>query len=66
MKGTELNQASGSYEYSAIAIYVVIFWEKGEASVIEMNFPMLTAVPMDGIDQQGRKWEVAKSDYCYY
>ena len=66
MKGTELIQATGSFDYVSYATYVVIFWDKDETSVIQLDFPALSAVPMQGKDQQGRKWEVAKINVCLY
>ena len=66
MKGTELIKATGSYDYLSFATYVLIFWDNDEVSIIQLDFPALSAVPMQGTDQQGRKWEVAKTNLCYY
>ena len=65
MKGIELIQKTHNYNYMSHATYVVIFWDRGEASLIELDFPALSAVPMKGTDQDGRKWEVAKTNICY-
>jgi len=65
LKGSELNQNTGTFNYISYATYVVIFWDNDEASVIQMDLTMLTVMPMQGKDQQGRKWEVAKSNFCF-
>jgi len=35
--GSELNQATTSFNYQSFDRYVVIFWDKDEASVIQME-----------------------------
>lgn len=64
LKGTELNQATKTFDYSAFSTYVVIFWDKDEASIIELDFPYLSAIGQNGKDQQGRRWEVSKGGLC--
>ena len=61
IRGTELNQKTGTFDYDGFATYVVIFWAEGEASIIRMSFPPLGAIPMEGEDKQGRKWQISKS-----
>jgi len=63
-KGSELNQATSSLNYEAFSSYVVIFWKKDEVSLIKMDFPYLGPVGQSGEDQEGRKWEVAKTALC--
>lgn len=63
--GNELNQATRSFSYTSYSTYVVIFWDKGQASVIEMSFPYLGPIGQEGEDQQGRKWEIAKTSICF-
>ena len=65
LKGHELNAATNSIGYNGISTYVVIFWDEGQASVIEMDFPFLGPVGQTGTDQQGRQWEIAKTIICY-
>jgi hypothetical protein len=65
MKGTELNAATRSFNYNSFSTYIVIFWAKEEASVIEMDWPYLSAIGQGGKDQQGRKWEIAKTAVCF-
>src|SRR5262245_7018076 len=35
--GAELNSATSSFRYQVFSTYAVVFWDKGEASVILMN-----------------------------
>lgn len=65
LKGRELNTATRSLTYNGLATYVVIFWDEGEASVIEMGTMYLTPMGQEGVDQQGRTWQVAKTSFCY-
>ena len=62
--GSELNQATGSFTYDGLSTYVVIFWRQDQATIIKMSFPYLSAIGMDGEDQEGRKWQVAKTSVC--
>ncbi|GGR67712.1 hypothetical protein GCM10008959_32310 [Deinococcus seoulensis] len=65
-KGTELNQATKSFDYSAFSSYVVIFWSKTNASIIEMDFPWLSVIGSSGKERDGTKWEISKSTtLCY-
>ena len=66
LTGSELNQATSSFNYEAWATYVVIFWDDDQASIIKMEMPFLSAVGLQGVDQEGRKWEIAKTSYCLY
>lgn len=58
--GSELNQATHSFNYNSLGHYVVIFWAQNQASVIEMN--SITGRPgpiqQSGRDQEGRPWEI--------
>lgn len=64
-KGSELNQATSSFNYQSLDIYVVIFWDKDEASVIQMNSPFISFTGETGYDQQGREWQIEKSSICF-
>lgn len=64
-KGSQLNQVTSSFNYNVLSTYVMIFWDEDEASVIEMDFPILTVVGQSGEDQQGRQWEIAKTNICF-
>jgi len=58
--GQELGQATGQFSrFRPLNTYVVIFWDKNEASIIEMQFPILGPVPVNGTDMQGRHWTIA-------
>lgn len=64
--GSDLNRATSSFNYNAFSKYVVIFWDQGQASVIELDSPWLTYFDTEGKDQQGRAWKVAKtSGLCF-
>lgn len=59
--GQELAAKTNDYtDYRIYATYVVIFWASGQATVIEMQFPYITAIPSQGMDQEGRTWEVGQ------
>jgi hypothetical protein len=48
IRGTELNQATRSFEYNGLSTYVVIFWDKDQASIIEMSWPHLSPIGQEG------------------
>jgi hypothetical protein len=60
--GQELNSATETFNYSAYSKYVVIFWSEGQASVIQLDIPYLSAIPTTGTDQEGRQWRVAEME----
>lgn len=64
LKGTELNRATKTFDYSAFSTYVVIFWDKDEVSIIELDFPYLSVIGQHGKDQEGRNWEISKGGVC--
>lgn len=64
MTGSELNSATHSFNYTGFSKYVVIFWSEEQVSIIELSMPYLNAIGTDGEDQQGRKWEIAKTNFC--
>ncbi|WP_108472861.1 hypothetical protein [Rhodanobacter thiooxydans] len=63
-RGNELNQSTHTLNYNGLSTYVVIFWAQDQASVIEMSFPYLGPVEQEGTDQEGKRWTVAKSNFC--
>ena len=63
--GYELNQSTKTYGYTSYAKYVVVFWDKGEASILELDLPFLSAVGQSAKDQRGRRWEVSEGGLCY-
>lgn len=62
--GSELNQATSGFNYQSFDRYVVIFWDKDEASVIQMESPFDTFMEQTGYDQQGREWQIKKGTVC--
>lgn len=62
--GSEMNQATSSFDYNAFSNYVTIFWGQDQATVIEMDDPYVTAFDSEGKDQEGRHWRVAKTSFC--
>jgi hypothetical protein len=58
--GTELNQATHSFNYNTLSHYIVIFWAQNQATVIEMAgiFSSPTYIQSSGTDQEGRSWEI--------
>jgi hypothetical protein len=61
MRGSELNQKTGSWNYSSFSTYAVIFWAQGQASVIELDWPQISVFGTDGSDQNGYRWELSKN-----
>lgn len=77
MTGHELNQATGTFNYSAGSVYAIIFWDQGEASIIKLSNTLLcgfevtcdcidnTVTDLQGYDQDGDKWNICTSGYCF-
>ncbi|WP_043612623.1 hypothetical protein [Chromobacterium violaceum] len=65
LTGSELNLATRRVDFDYIARYVVIFWDQGQASIIKLDYPFLTYVAQNGIDQRGVQWEVSLGSVCY-
>ena len=65
LKGSELNSATNSFDYTSFSTYTVIFWSDDQATIIEMDSPYLSYVGTEGTDQIGRIWKVAKTSVCY-
>ncbi len=65
LKGSELNSATKTFSYNILSTYVVIFWARDQASIIEMGWPYLSAIGQEGEDQRGMKWEIAKTSICF-
>jgi hypothetical protein len=59
--GSELNQATRSFNYNSLGRYIVIFWAPNQASVIEMGgvFVGPTHFQSYGTDQEGRSWAIS-------
>jgi hypothetical protein len=57
--------ATKSLNYNSLSTYVVIFWEKDQASIIEMSWPYLSLLGQGGVDQRGIRWEIAKTSFCF-
>lgn len=66
VKGAELNRRTSSFNYNALSTYVVVFWDPGEASLLELDyyFGSISALGHDATDQLGRAWRVS-SGLCY-
>lgn len=64
LSGSELNTATRSYRFEGFATYVTVWWNQDEVTIIKMDYPYLSAIESEGIDQQGRHWRVAKTSFC--
>lgn len=66
LTGQELNEKTSSFRYNAFNYYAVIFWAKGEATVIDTRsaFPP-GPISATGVDQENRSWMVAASEVCF-
>lgn len=67
MTGQELNEKTQTFNYSSFSKYVVVFWGPEQASVIKLAFSFGPSIyAMDGVDQQGREWEIStNTTYCF-
>jgi len=77
LSGSELNDATGSYKYSSFSSYAVIFWAKGEATIIKLSNFLGCGTTVDkscitsslgdlkGKDQDGDEWKICVSDFCF-
>lgn len=67
MKGSTLNQKTGTFNYNSYSTYGIIFWSDDQASIIELSYftGSFTAYGTNGTDQRGRKWQLSKTSYCY-
>ena len=67
IRGSDLNTRTRSYHYNAYSTYVVIFWDAGEASILELDeyYGGISIYGQTAKDQRGRRWQVASGGYCY-
>jgi hypothetical protein len=67
INGSDLNAETGSYSYEPYATYAVIFWDQGEASVLNLQYYSgeITAYETSATDQRGRSWKVSTPSVCY-
>lgn len=77
ISGMRLNEATNSFDYPAYSNYAVIFWDKGEASVIKLSTFLGCSVDITqqcilnvvgdikGQDQEETEWKICVRDYCY-
>jgi hypothetical protein len=65
LSGYELYQKTHNIKHLTSSKYVLIFWQPGQASIIELDFPFINAIGTEGKDQEERKWIVTNTIYCY-
>ena len=67
IKGSERNKATHTFNYNTYSTYVVIFWDQGEASILELDYyyGSISVYGHAATDQQGRQWQVSKTSYCF-
>ncbi|NWD33197.1 hypothetical protein HX793_25740 [Pseudomonas reactans] len=70
LSGSDLMAATGNYSrYRSYATYAVIFWDKGEATILEMPASSMGDVPTFNStvkDMDGRDWQLSQSNgFCY-
>jgi hypothetical protein len=61
ISGSDLNTATRTFNYNSFSTYAVIFWDKDEASVIELDWGTVSVLGTNGRDQTGRSWEISSS-----
>ncbi len=65
MDGSELNDRAETYRFSSYSKYVLIWWADGQVTIIELDYSFgPSAIGSEGTDQNGYRWEVAKTRYC--
>ena len=77
MTGSELNDATSSIRYSSFSVYAIIFWGKGEATVIKLSSfttcgseadkSCITSIfgDLKGKDQDDDEWKICKDQFCF-
>jgi hypothetical protein len=76
MKGSELNKATRTYDYSGYDTYALIWFSQDQVAIIHIEGTIfgcghefeVSCIPrygnMEGNDQGGRKWEICTAQYC--
>ena len=66
LNGVELNRRTRTRDYTPYSTYVVVFWAKDQASILELAayFGSISMYGQDATDQEGREWRVSKTSYC--
>ena len=67
LSGSELGMAvRNMFKYNSFDYYVVIFWDKGEATILKMNSSFDPGLfDSEVTDQYDRKWKIRKQDlFC--
>jgi len=63
--GQELIQRTHSFEYESYSKYVAIFWDQQHVTLINIGGLVApNAIPLDGIDQEGRHWQISTGPIC--
>ena len=70
LSGSELMTATRNYSrFRSYATYAVIFWDKGQATILEMPASSLGSVPMFKStvkDMDDREWQIQQSTgFCF-
>lgn len=77
LTGMELNNATGTYNYTSYSVYAVIFWGQGQATVIKLSSYLMCGYEvtcscinnalydLQGQDQDGDNWNLCLSNYCF-
>ena len=77
LTGSELNSATGTYNYSSYSVYAVIFWAQNEATVIKIRNILLCGMKvtqscidgiigdLQGYDQDDDYWNICTGDFCF-
>lgn len=78
LSGSELNEATNSFNHDIYKVYAVIFWDNNETTIIKISTftggcgsivkeSCITNLVMDlkGTDQDGDTWKICARDFCY-
>ena len=63
LDATEMNRATGSYNHSYMSKYILIEWENGGYSAIEIPSYESLMLETEAKDQSGRRWRIKKGWY---
>gem|GEM_PF-1773320 len=65
-KGSELNRATMSYDYSPFSNYALLWFSPKKVAMVKLNYspsPETTNFQMSGKDKSGKRWRINCSPY---
>jgi hypothetical protein len=77
MTGSQLNDATQTFNYSSYKNYALIFWGNGGTTIIKLSTILFCGyeitcdcinnviLDLEGYDQDGDKWKLCVKDLCF-